>query len=537
MVAGIYLFALTLRSLNVLQIQSNDPYFFQPSVDPLFYHEWAIRIAQGDLLGDGVFLQGPLYPYLLGGVYWLTGPNLLVPRLLQSLLGAAVCVLVWQLARQLFDRRVALLAAAMASVHAMAIFYEGSLLIVNVLTPIILMLLIEMARAEAQPTPLRWGGVGLLAGLAALARPNMLLFIPFILVWMAWGMWGRVARERIAVMLACFAIGTALMLGPSLLHNVAVAGDWVLVSASAGMNFYNGNGPDANGVHNVPRIFDRSQADHPAEQNLVYAQVAEAELGRPLLASEVSDYWFARGLAHVREHPGEWLRLLFKKSLLFVNAGEPWNNRSIDVSRQFSWVLRLPLLTFGVIAPFALLGVALGLPHWRTLLPLYGLLGVYAATCIAFFMLSRYREPAVPVFVIFASYAIVWLFDVAKQRRTKALIVGCSSLALLALVVHREIIPVDLSVAYYNLGNKYLGLNDHDRAVAQYDRSLAIDASYISAHNNRALAIEASGRSIEEKIAAWRVVRALGAKRGLASYVERADRHIRDLERNRIVTD
>jgi tetratricopeptide (TPR) repeat protein len=104
-------------------------------------------------------------------------------------------------------------------------------------------------------------------------------------------------------------------------------------------------------------------------------------------------------------------------------------------------------------------------------------------------------------------------------------------LALLAVGVHRDIIHNDLSVAYYNLGNKYRTLLQHELAIEQYDRSIGIDSSYISAYNNRALAIEASGRSLPEMIEAWEGVMKMAKRRGLETYIERATRHIGELER------
>ena len=103
--AAIFSVALVLRLLNLQQLRANDPFFELPAPDPRLYHEWAQRIAAGDLLGEGVFLQGPLYPYLLGALYWVFEPGFLLPRLVQCVLGSLTCVMTWELARRLFDFR------------------------------------------------------------------------------------------------------------------------------------------------------------------------------------------------------------------------------------------------------------------------------------------------------------------------------------------------------------------------------------------------------------------------------------------------
>ena len=522
---SIWFVAVMLRLLHLLQIRQHDPFFFQPSVDPRFYHDWATRIADGDWLGEGVFLQGPLFPYLLSLLYQVTGPDLFWPRFFNAFMGSFVCVLVWWVARQVFDRRVALLAAGLAATFGMFVFFGGSLLIANVLIPLNLLVMGWGLRALRGDRASEWLVLGALVGLSTLGRPNMLLYAPFVAIGLLWRPLPIVRRVGLAVALLA---GLALTLGPSALRNHAVADDWVLVSASAGMNFFNGNNPDANGSHRVPSLFDRAQADHPAEQNAVYREFAEARLGVSLKPSEVSDYWFERGLAWVRSNPGEWLALVGRKFMLFVNGHEIWNNRSYEVSEQFSWVLRLPLVGFGLVAPLAALGLALSVRRYRELWPIYGVIAATLATALVFFVLSRYRVPAVPALIIFAAYALVWLHDALRARKREFLY-ALASLLVLVGVSRVDMGVQNLSVAYYNLGNRYRLANQHDEAIAQYRKSLEIDQSYISAYNNLALSFEATGRHPEQAIEAWRLVGELGKARGLEVYVERAERHLREL--------
>lgn len=529
-VAGIFFFALALRLCNLQQIFANDPFFELPAVDPLFYHRWALRIAAGDWLGEGVFLQGPLYPYLLGILYRLFGSGFLLPRLLQCLLGSVTCVLVWRLARELFDRRVALLAGVMTAVYSTLIFYEGSLLIANILSPINLLLLVAAHRAYTKSTPAYFLVFGLLVGLSSIARPNMLLYAPFAVIWLFYILHRQHSWSRRTALAVTFCAGLLVCIVPSAIRNYAVSGDAVLVSASAGMNFYNGNNPAASGIHTVPPLFDPSEADDPVEQNRIYKAYAERALGRQLSASEVSDYWFAQGLEYVRAQPGAWLRLMGKKFLLFINAFEPWNVRSYVVSSQFSWVLRLPLLTFGIMAPLSFLGLIVTSRSWRQLMPLYAIVGVHFATCLIFFVLARYRIPVVPVLLIFAGQGALFLFDAVRRKRIRSLVLAVAVLALSGVVAHIELEKHDLAGAYYNLGNKYLKLNMHELAIEQYSQSIAVNQHYIPAHYNLAMALERSGNRREEAIAAWRRVLEMSRNRGMTRYTATAIHHLRILE-------
>jgi tetratricopeptide (TPR) repeat protein len=214
--------------------------------------------------------------------------------------------------------------------------------------------------------------------------------------------------------------------------------------------------------------------------------------------------------------------------MYFINAEEIWNNRSFEVTKQFSWVLRLPLFSFAVVGPLAILGLVLTARDWRRLTPFYALIAVYLATGLIFFVLSRYRIPAVPILIIFAASACVWLYDAIHTRR-KEIGVAVVALLLFVGVSNAPLNNRDLSVAYYNLGNKYRLANQHGKAIVQYRKSLAINGGYISARNNFAISLERSGTRRDEAIKAWGVLAEMGRRRGLARYIERAERHLLDL--------
>jgi len=138
-VAVLFFFALGLRLLHLAELRAHDPFFELPSVDPRMYHLWALEILGGDWLGDRVFLNGPLYPYFLAGVYAVAGPSLLAAKAAQCVVGALSCVLVWAVSRRVFDRRVALLAGAITAVYEMLVFYEGTLVVANIQVPLALL--------------------------------------------------------------------------------------------------------------------------------------------------------------------------------------------------------------------------------------------------------------------------------------------------------------------------------------------------------------------------------------------------------------
>ena len=269
-VGAVFLIALALRLLHLEQLRAHDPFFALPSVDERMYHEWALAIRGGDWLGahafasdDVVVGHGPLYPYFLALLYGLFGPSVAAAKTVQSLLGSFSCVLVWALTRRLFDGRVAVLASLATAGYGMLLFYEGALVVANLQVLLSLLILLAVVRALERPRVSRWLGAGLLVGLSAVARPNVLLFAAAVAVWIPVALRRVVPRARRAALAGAFLAGAALMVLPVTLRNYALTGEWVLVSHAGGLNFFIGNNPDANGAFRVPRPFSRALADDP----------------------------------------------------------------------------------------------------------------------------------------------------------------------------------------------------------------------------------------------------------------------------------
>lgn len=525
--AGLCALAAMLRLAHLDAIAAADPFFEIPSVDGQLYDAWARRILAGQPFDDQVLFLGPLYPFFLAGVYGVFGPSLAALKAVQVGLGVLSVALVAGLAREVFDRRVALVAAAFAATNLMLIFYGGTVMVVNLQVPLVLALLWAAVRALRRPSALRWLALGLLFAAVVLARQTAALLGPLLLVALGVEHGRALGAARVAGLVACFGVGVAVPTLPFTWHNYRASGELIWINSTGGANLFMGNGPWANGAWAPPRIVGY-RVDHPLAMRRAFTEVAERELGRSLGPSEVSRFWMERTAEAIAQDPGRWLRLELRKLLLFLNAHEVWNNRSIEVSRDFSWVLRLPLPGFGVVAPLGLLGIALSARRFRRLFPLHALLAVYLAAALVFFVLSRYRMPSVPVLMIFAGAAVVWLVDTARGGPRRRLAPALAALAVFAAVSHWPLARDSLYMAYFNLGNKYKELERWDEAIRSYERSLALQPGFVSTHNNLALAYEGAGRS-EEAVESWRRVRRWSVDHGDAQREARARRHLAKL--------
>ncbi|MCH8083111.1 MAG: glycosyltransferase family 39 protein [Myxococcales bacterium] len=524
---AIFAAALTLRLLHLREIGLHDPFFELPTTDARLYHQWAIEIARGNWLGEGVFVLAPLYAYFLGLVYGVFGAGVGVALIANALVGALSCVLVVAVGRRLFDRRVALIASAMIAADSTSIFFGGMLATANLVVPLVLLLLLAAQRARESPSAARWFGAGLVLGLGALAWQVLLIFAPYLLVWPVFSENSSASRRARWAALVLAGITVAIL--PAAVRNYAVADQSTLVNAGGGISLYAGNHPHANGSFGMPRRYARVIADAPVERRQLFAEAAQQISGRELGSSEISAFWARETLAYISTSPGQWLRHEVRKFGLFWNAAELWNERSPTAERVLSWVRRLPLISFAVAGPLALLGMGIFAREWRRLYLVYAAIEFHLIVSLIFSVLARDRLSALPALYLFAAAAACWLWDWMRSRRFRALAAGVVGLGLAMWLVHLPLSRENYAMAYYRLGDRFAQLEQWDAAVEYFGRSLNRDPGAVSTWSNLALAFEARGDSSQDATHTWLRVLDLARRQELHLHAERAERHLRDL--------
>ncbi|MAJ59145.1 MAG: hypothetical protein CBC48_03555 [bacterium TMED88] len=525
-VGTIFILALVLRIIHLSQIAQNDPFYSLGGVDGALYDSWARQIATERSLGDHVIFLGPLYPLFMAILYALFGEGLPLLKAVQAVVGTLTCVAVWALAREAFGRTVAAVAGLMMAVYGMHIFYGGTVMIVNLQAPLVVTVVWLALRARKHPKPWSWALCGLILGLSLLARQTTLLLAPLLVLWILFDLQPKQTLGRRLISAVTFVLPIAALILPFTLHNYKVGQDFVLVNSTGGYSFYMGNRQGTDGTWQLPPLNWPGRIDNPVVMREAFSSVAERDLGRSLRPSEVSSYWLMRGLEEIRRDPFEWIQLELRKAGLFLNAYEVWNNRSFEISRQFSWILRLPLVSFGFIAPLALLGIALNLRRVLLLFPLFAGLAAYFVSALMVFVLSRYRFPGTALMIPFAAFALVDLLNRALRSEWKGLATRFIALFVLSIFVYWPLTSEKrLHMAWYNLGNRFRALERYEEAINAYHESLQISSGFISTHNNLALALEGSG-DLAKAIQSWSRVRQLAVMQGNTRYIERADRHL-----------
>ena len=183
----IFLLAILYRGLCFWVIGEH-PLFHNPVVDAGYHDHWAQRIIAGDLFGHGpddVF-KPPLYAYFLAGCYLGFDRSIFFVQWLQYILGSLSCVMTAILSARLLGSRVGLAAGVLSALYAPYVFFESQLLTPGLSIFLNLAALLVLVVPGRRLTCGRMLAGGLLFGLSAGVRPDVLLpasFAVFFLLW------------------------------------------------------------------------------------------------------------------------------------------------------------------------------------------------------------------------------------------------------------------------------------------------------------------------------------------------------------------
>ncbi len=476
----IFLLALFLRALH-FQFFYGHPFFDHPIIDGLAYHQKALHILADGSSPKEVFFQDPLYPRFLVAIYSIFGVNFTPVYAVQMLLGSLIPVALYYMVLKLLSKKTAILASLIAACYPTFIFYDvllmkeslGLFLCVAAFWSIITAVYSSKSVWLLFPT-------GILYGLAVMTRGNLLLFSPFLVVWILFSVHPIETMKKRIKASVILAAGVTLAILPVSLRNYFVGGEFVLLTAQGGANFFLGNNPESDGASGRPKFIRKT----PVYEKDDFRAEAEKRLGRPLSAKEVDDYWFEQGIRFIKEQPAAFLKLTLRKFLLFFNYFEIPDNYNIYYFHKISPILKMPFIRYGLIVPLALTGMLMNSGKFRKLMLLYLFIIVYAGTVIIFHVYARYRLTAAPFFIIFAASALIAYYEMITKRNWKKLMVFLSFSIIFWFFSHMDVANYTLARSYYTQGFIMSQENRFPEALDLYEKAIEIDPNYSEAYNN-----------------------------------------------------
>lgn len=328
-----------------------------------------------------------LYPIYLAGVYALTGYHPLAARLLQAAVGGALlCFLVYRIGRKVVNEDTGLVGAGLAAVYGYFIYYNSALMTETFSIVLVLLILYLSIELKENPSLTRWVGLGFTLGLAALLRQTILLFAPFLLVWLFMELRTRGIRwwyYLLPIVVIFF------LVIPWTIRNYLVYREFLLLNSNAGYALYASNNPGLETDWNNERVVV------PVPKELKGQN--EAELDRDLTK---------KGLEFIFADPMRSLKLNLDKTLEYFRFWPTSDSSRISNLNR--------VLSFGLYLPFMILGLGLSVSRWRNFVPLYLFIVIHTGIHLLSWPSPRYRLPVDALLMIFAGLALI---ELAKQLK------------------------------------------------------------------------------------------------------------------------
>lgn len=142
------------------------------------YRDLGFALARGEPYPSLERVWG--YPYFLAAFYRLFGDRQWIPLVVQAALNATIPLMVFVEARRRIDGRTAAVAALLTGVLSFNTIYASTQAADAVCTVLFVAAVVWFGSASASASTRLFAASGLLAGLALLFRPNLLLFPAFL---------------------------------------------------------------------------------------------------------------------------------------------------------------------------------------------------------------------------------------------------------------------------------------------------------------------------------------------------------------------
>ncbi|MDM8542401.1 glycosyltransferase family 39 protein [Desulfococcaceae bacterium HSG9] len=459
------------------------------------YVKTALIILEGDILGgDHIFYDNsPIYSYILAALFKLFGIDFYVVRFIQILLGSLNCCLIAFLARHFFGITPSFIAGLIASFFGPLIFYDAEIIVLSWVVCFCLIALIILVTSKIE----NQGKIfiaGIFIGFAIMGRPNLILFPILMIFYFIFHNTCSNLSKRVKTYSLLW-MGILVIMSPFIIRNYAVSGEIIFLNPSGGHNFYLAHHPDA-----TPYFSE--QYRYKGAIYLKYKEIAESEMQRPLSSKETSAFWYKRGLSFIFANPLMELKFIWEKAKFFFNDLEMPTYFNYYFSKNYSFILKYGVISFGFILPLSVLGFISTIHRHKELLPLYLFFLTTFFSVLIIFVISRLRIPAIPVLIIFAGYGIFTVIKWLQFRAYKPLGLAVAISALLYIVTFIPLTKIGYAGNYNHTGVIQWQKGNISEAEGCFLKALELQGNYEYALLNLIRMYELHGDS--EKEAAYR---------------------------------
>lgn len=362
------------------------------------------------------FYQDPVYQYLVGVTYKILGSDVRYVFGWQMALGVFTNVLIWLLARRYFGDLVAAIAGGLAVLCAPLMYYETILLRESTVVFASLAIIWLIDYAIRRGSWWLFAALGVAVGAAGLLKSTMLLFGAVAAAAIAIAF--RTRTRQLLASAGAMAGGLALAFTPFAVRNVTVRAPMIGWPSLGSFTFVSSNeesySPDDGFSVNVPLM-----SKFLGETDAGWGAALDTSFRGRSIDSIASMVW--------RKWDRSW------------HWYEIPNNDNIYYAARSVPLLRWLPVTFGILAPLAIVGLVIGLRGWRETWLLYQLVLMSIAPLVIFYVLGRFRVPLIAACVPFSALTAGRIVEWLQQRRYTRTVAAVAAVALVALWTARPL--------------------------------------------------------------------------------------------------
>jgi hypothetical protein len=339
--------------------------------------------------------------------------------------------------------------------------------------------------------------VGALAGLLINARPNFIVVIPFLPLFVVRELYKTNSSwKTMAITLALYILGFSLAVSPFVIRNYKVAGRFALTTTQTGRNLYYANNLENRDPYYRPVSFASSV---PTEQAVQFTIEASRRVGTKLTPEKASSYWAHEVLKTALGHPTAIVWKLIQKTLALFNSFEAGDHYHTDFLSRFITFFQWPLLPFWLILPLGMAGMAAHVFSSRKIQALCILFVLYSATLVIFYSSARLRLPLLVILIPLAAIWVLHLFSFLNRGGLKKIGFHAAIVSAFLIIAFLPVRGTDDLTAYYNTHAIILDAKGlKEEAIKYWEESSRMERPY-SAYANLFLAGRFYGRGDRKK--------------------------------------
>jgi hypothetical protein len=365
-------------------------------------------------------VRPPLWPFIIAGLSLIVGRANIFDRLFLCFVDAGTCVLIYLFARDLFNKRIGLIAGLIACIYPALYIYTGWMYTESLFTFLqfaICYCVLRIQRGEGRSRRL-WVLCGVLLGLLALTRPNGILLIGLVILWAVFLIWRKRLSRRAFLNAALAVLVACVIIAPWTMRNYLVSHRFVPVATGDGevlMGAYNDKTltqPGFTGSWIRPGLAFPPGVDpegvKPPSPSVCWSHPA-CEVAIDNNQATVAVRWIE---SHLNDIP---LLMVYHLRNFFT----PFTAEADMPVNRFSGLSTETVLAMSKTFPIPIFVLAvLGLivtfrRYWRELCFVYLVVLGTLAEALVFYGNSRFRSPIEPIFIVLTAGALWWLTQTA----------------------------------------------------------------------------------------------------------------------------